>query len=166
MNFQALAVLMDCIREFNLRINSNLANKALPFLSEDTLEMINRYKENASISVFIEVVQYIFSDLSGKEKGQQIEIGMTLFSTRFEDLFNAFVMEEKKSPLLQITLDEENEVPEVFYKGEEIQLKRDILFHWETDSDVIGGLTYSIEHMEPGYIINRIERRVKGHACD
>jgi len=74
--------------------------------------------------------------------------------------------EEKKRPLLQIILDEENGVPKVFYKGEEIKLNREILFHWETDTEYMGGLTYSIENFEPGHIINRIERRVKGHACD
>lgn len=166
MNFQSLDVLMDCIREFSLRVNSNLADKALPFLSEDTHELINRYKENASTSAFIEVVQYIFSDLSKKEKQQQKEIGVNLFSTRFEDLFDLFISEEKKSPLLQIILDDENGIPEVFYKGEEINRKRDILFHWETDTIIPGGLTYAIEHVEPGHIVNRIERRVKGHACD
>ncbi|WP_182101835.1 hypothetical protein [Niallia taxi] len=74
--------------------------------------------------------------------------------------------EEKKQPLLQITLDDENGIPEVFYKGEEINRKRDILFHWETDTIIPGGLTYAIEHVDPGHIVNRIERRVKGHACD
>jgi len=72
----------------------------------------------------------------------------------------------KKVPLLSIELDEENGVPKVFYKGEEIKLNREIFFHWESDKDIAGGLTYSIEHVEPGLIVNRIERRVKGHACD
>ncbi|KLV27389.1 hypothetical protein ABW02_06875 [Niallia circulans] len=72
-----------------------------------------------------------------------------------------------KKPLLQITLDEENGVPKVFYKGEEIKLNREISFHWETSTDnYVGGLTYVIEHAEPNLIKNRIERRVKGHACD
>lgn len=71
-----------------------------------------------------------------------------------------------KKPLLQITLDEEKGVPKVFYKGEEIELNREIFFHWESDKAIAGGLTYSIEHVEPGLIVNRIERRVKGHACD
>lgn len=74
---------------------------------------------------------------------------------------------ECKQPLLQITLDEENGVPKVFYKGEEIKLNREISFHWETSSEhYTGGLTYVIEHAEPNLIVNRIERRVKGHACD
>ncbi|MCM3030373.1 hypothetical protein [Niallia sp. MER 6] len=73
----------------------------------------------------------------------------------------------KKVPLLSIELDEENGVPKVFYKGEEIKLKREISFHWESTTDYnVGGLTYLIEHVEPGCIVNRIERRVKGHACD
>lgn len=74
--------------------------------------------------------------------------------------------EEKKEPLLQITLDEEHGVPKVFYKGEEIKRNREFLLHWETDTEYMGGLTYLIEHVEPGCIVNRIERRVKGHACD
>ncbi|MEK4827836.1 hypothetical protein NSS71_25420 [Niallia sp. FSL W8-0951] len=73
---------------------------------------------------------------------------------------------EIKQSLLQITLDEENGVPKVFYKGEEIKLNREIFFHWESDKAIAGGLTYSIEHVEPGLVVNRIERRVKGHACD
>jgi len=74
---------------------------------------------------------------------------------------------EINQPLLQITLDEENGVPKVFYKGEEIELKREISFHWEKSSiNYVGGLTYVIEHTEPNLIVNRIERRVKGHACD
>ncbi|UQZ76841.1 hypothetical protein C2I17_21110 [Niallia circulans] len=71
-----------------------------------------------------------------------------------------------KQPLLQITLGEEKGVPKVIYKGEEIELNREIFFHWESDKAIAGGLTYSIEHVEPGLIVNRIERRVKGHACD
>jgi len=74
--------------------------------------------------------------------------------------------EEKKQPLLQIILDEEHGVPTEIYKGEEIKRNREILLHWETDTEYMGGLTYLIEHVEPGYIVNRIERRVKGHACD
>ena len=74
--------------------------------------------------------------------------------------------EEKKEPLLQIILDEEHGVPKVIYKGEEIKRNREILLHWETDTEYMGGLTYLIEHVEPGCIVNRIERRVKGHACD
>jgi hypothetical protein len=73
---------------------------------------------------------------------------------------------ESKQPLLQITLGEEKGVPKVIYKGEEIELNREIFFHWESDKAIAGGLTYSIEHVEPGLIVNRIERRVKGHACD
>ncbi|MBQ6447247.1 MAG: hypothetical protein IJJ10_07275, partial [Bacillus sp. (in: Bacteria)] len=73
----------------------------------------------------------------------------------------------KKVPLLSIELDEENGVPKVFYKGEEIKLNREIFFHWETTSSTdVGGLTYVIEHTEPNLVVNRIERRVKGHACD
>lgn len=74
---------------------------------------------------------------------------------------------EMKQPLLQIILDKENGVPKVFYKGEEIKLKREISFHWESTTDYnVGGLTYVIENAEPNLIMNRIERRVKGHACD
>jgi len=73
----------------------------------------------------------------------------------------------KKVPFLSIELDEENGVPKVFYKGEEIKLKREISFHWESTTDYnVGGLTYVIENTEPNLVMNRIERRVKGHACD
>lgn len=73
-------------------------------------------------------------------------------------------------PLLVIELENESAVPKVFYKGEEINLKCSVLFDWETDTSIPGGLTYAIEHggldsMGIPYI-NRIERRVKGHATD
>ncbi|UII58109.1 hypothetical protein LS684_21025 (plasmid) [Cytobacillus spongiae] len=69
------------------------------------------------------------------------------------------------SSLLKIELPDINSVPKVFYKGEEINLKQDVYFHWETDTEVPGGLTYSFQHYD-GEAISRIERKAKKHACD
>jgi|SRR5690625_417624 len=72
-------------------------------------------------------------------------------------------------PLLSIELQDETSVPKVFYKGEEVKLKTNVQFDWDTDTEYMGGLTYAIEHYEHGMVppvINRIERRVKGHAMD
>ncbi len=72
-----------------------------------------------------------------------------------------------RTSLLVIELQDESSAPKVFYKGEEIKLKANVFFDWETDTDVWGGLTYAIEHYEHGAVppaLNRIERRVKGHA--
>lgn len=72
--------------------------------------------------------------------------------------------------LLLIALESEVSVPKVFYKGEEINLKKEILFHWESKDDYgQGGLTYIIENALRGQgvpTVNRIERRIKDHACD
>lgn len=70
-------------------------------------------------------------------------------------------------PLLTIELQDETSAPKVFYKGEEVKLKQEVEFHWETDTDEYGGLSYAIEHAVEGKsrpTRNRIERRVKGHA--
>lgn len=74
----------------------------------------------------------------------------------------------KKEPLLVIELENETAEPKVFYKGEEITLKRNVFFEWDTDSTIPGGLSYGIEHYEQGKVplLNRIERKVKGHAMD
>ncbi|WP_440894959.1 hypothetical protein ACS127_10320 [Amphibacillus sp. Q70] len=75
----------------------------------------------------------------------------------------------KQQPLLTIELQDESSVPTVIYKGEEVKYKRNIRFDWETDTDQPGGLSYTIEHVETGNevpTINKIERRVKGHAFD
>jgi len=73
-----------------------------------------------------------------------------------------------KDKLLVIELDNESSVPKVFYKGEEINEKMHISFEWDTDTEYYGGLSYTIEHYEKGSypVINRIERRVKGHCID
>ncbi|MEK4148929.1 hypothetical protein NST02_17860 [Robertmurraya sp. FSL W8-0741] len=75
---------------------------------------------------------------------------------------------ENKHPLLVIELENESSVPKIIFKGKEVEEKREILFHWETDTSIPGGLTYAIEHAEKEncFATNRIERRVKGHACD
>lgn len=75
---------------------------------------------------------------------------------------------EKNNPLLVIELENESSVPKIIFKGKEVEGKREILFHWETDTSIPGGLTYAIEHAEKEncFATNRIERRVKGHACD
>jgi len=72
----------------------------------------------------------------------------------------------KEPALLTIELESETSVPKVFYKGEEITDKVSVSFDWETDTDVMGGLSYAIEHREKGSypVSNRIERRVKGHS--
>ena len=75
----------------------------------------------------------------------------------------------KPVPLLTIELQDETSVPKVFYKGEEIELKQHIFFDWDTDTDEFGGLTYAIEHIDKNKgcpVLNRIERRTKGHAFD
>lgn len=75
---------------------------------------------------------------------------------------------KEQKPLLTIELKDETSVPTVFYKGEEIKLKQNIFFDWETKGvDNQGGLTYVIEHavIDEGHaVINRLERRVNGHA--
>jgi hypothetical protein len=79
------------------------------------------------------------------------------------------MVEQDNKPLLVIKLENETDVPKVFYKGKEIGLKRHVYFDWETDTDEFGGLTYAIEHYVSGASLptsNRIERKVKGHACD
>lgn len=83
----------------------------------------------------------------------------------------AFEQMNKPEPLLTIELQDETSVPKVFYKGEEIHLKTNIIFDWETTTadPSEGGLTYAIEHYEHGKVptvLNRIERRVKGHATN
>lgn len=73
----------------------------------------------------------------------------------------------RKGNLLVIELKDETSVPKVFYKGEEIELKQNISFDWDTDTEFMGGLSYAIEHRvkDIGYpVTNIIERRVKGHA--
>lgn len=75
----------------------------------------------------------------------------------------------QKQQLLMIELEDETSAPKVFYKGEEITHKQNVFLEWDTDTDIMGGLTYSIEHADlgKGYpVTNRIERKVKGHACD
>lgn len=75
---------------------------------------------------------------------------------------------KKQQPLLTIELQDETSVPKVFYKGEEIKCKKHVYFDWDTNTDVLGGLSYVIEHAENNNypVVNRIERRVKGHAFD
>src|SRR5690625_2639752 len=76
---------------------------------------------------------------------------------------------KKETPLLRIILDESDSVPKVFYKGEEIKLKKEVIFHWETDTDVHGGTTIEIEHFVKGTKTpecNRIVNKFKSHVCD
>src|SRR5690625_1236588 len=76
---------------------------------------------------------------------------------------------EPIKPLLTIKLQDETSVPKVLYRGKEIEFKRNIFFDWDTDTNNYGGLTYAIEHIERDNdtpTVNRIERRVKGHATD
>src|SRR5699024_1490137 len=80
------------------------------------------------------------------------------------------VEEERKSkePLLTIELQDETSVPTVYHKGKEIKLKTNVKFEWEADTDELGGLTYYIEHYERTGVptLNKIERKIKGHAFD
>ena len=79
---------------------------------------------------------------------------------------HGFPLELEPESLLLIELESESSVPKVFYKGEEVTSKVHISFDWDTDTDVMGGLSYAIEHRETGSypVTNRIERRVKGHS--
>ncbi|MCY8122433.1 hypothetical protein P8860_21795 [Bacillus spizizenii] len=50
-------------------------------------------------------------------------------------------------PLLQITLDDINSIPEVYYKGEKITKRIKVSFDWETKTDQNeGGAKILIEH--------------------
>lgn len=71
----------------------------------------------------------------------------------------------KRNPLLTIELENDTSVPKVFYKGEEITNKINVQFDWETDTDIPGGVSYAIEHVEDKGV-NRIERKVRGHIFD
>ncbi|RBZ02105.1 hypothetical protein DSD26_00050 [Bacillus velezensis] len=52
-----------------------------------------------------------------------------------------------QEPLLQITLDEINSIPEVYYKGEKITKRIKVSFDWETKTDQNeGGTKILIEH--------------------
>lgn len=78
-------------------------------------------------------------------------------------------IEETNEPLLVIKLDDETAVPKVFYNGKQINHLVHVGIDWDTDTELLGGLTYAIEHVvtDEGYpVTNRIERRVKGHATD
>lgn len=77
-----------------------------------------------------------------------------------------FRLIDSEQPYLQITLDELDSVPKVIYKGEEIKLKQEVIFHWETDTDSPGGTTIEIEHAETGEEYpksNRVVERIKNH---
>ncbi len=98
-----------------------------------------------------------------------LHLGEELPSMR-EDVKHLLVYDEedKVIPLLQIELENETSVPKVTYQGKEVRFNRETLFHWETKSDYsMGGLTYTIEHIEnvgkqtPS--VNRIERRYYDH---
>lgn len=72
----------------------------------------------------------------------------------------------EKKPYLQITLDEIDSVPKVIYKGQEINLKQEVVFHWETGPESPGGMTIEIEHLVKELKIpksNRIVERIKSH---
>lgn len=78
-------------------------------------------------------------------------------------------MNETDRPLLTIELQDETSTPKVYYQGKEISHKKNVFFDWDTDTEVMGGLTYAIEYREvvKGYpVANLIERRVKGHTMD
>lgn len=101
------------------------------------------------------------------------EVQKKLMAKSKQDAFDAimygidFATTKDKTSLLVIELENERSVPKVFYKGEEIKLKTSVQFDWDTDTEYMGGLTYAIEHYEHGKVppvLNRIERRVKGHA--
>jgi len=71
-------------------------------------------------------------------------------------------------PLLTIELESETAVPKVFYKGEEITMKRHVSFEWDTsDERSRGGMSYEIEHFEKrkGHIsLNRMGREIDDHV--
>jgi len=70
-------------------------------------------------------------------------------------------------PLLTIVLDDIGSVPTVTYKGEEIKLKTNISFEWDTrDALNLGGTSYKVEHLEEGHgmnVLNVIEKRTNEH---
>jgi hypothetical protein len=77
----------------------------------------------------------------------------------------------KDNKLLVIELENEDAVPKVFYKGEEITDKVHVGFDWSTQTDKPhdGGLTYSIKHVDRNGSYpasNLIERRINGHVFD
>ncbi len=85
---------------------------------------------------------------------------------KYKHLKNEEIKGRCDKPYLQITLDELNSVPKVIYKGEEIKLKQEVIFHWETDTDEFGGTTIEIEHAEASCKYQkskRIEERIKSH---
>ncbi|WP_406589980.1 hypothetical protein [Bacillus atrophaeus] len=52
-----------------------------------------------------------------------------------------------KEPLLQITLDDTNSIPEVYYRGEKITERIKVSFDWETKTDQNeGGTSLFIKH--------------------
>lgn len=70
-------------------------------------------------------------------------------------------------PYLKIILDEVDSIPKVFYKGEEIKSKQEVIFHWETDTAMLGGTTIEIEYVQEscGYPKSkRSVERLKGHV--
>lgn len=77
-----------------------------------------------------------------------------------------FSLIDNEQPYLQIALDELDSTPKVIYKGEEVELKQEVIFHWETETDSPGGTTIEIEYVDPDnkYLKSkRIEERIKEH---
>lgn len=103
------------------------------------------------------------------EHRDEYVMGMDMSSAKDYSVVNTLseVNIVQVQPLLSITLDNEETVPKVIYKGKEITHKQSVSFEWETKTDVfMGGLTYAIEHIngdgkQP--VSNKIERRLRGH---
>lgn len=71
--------------------------------------------------------------------------------------------------LLEIKLNDEVSVPQVFYKGEEITKKVKVTFFWETDTEEYGGMRYMIEHVDENVNvpnIKMISHKTKGFCVE
>lgn len=150
--------------------------KKYPNVSErDFILILNEHAEINKINVysdgFVRETSYVMEldEEIADEYGLPCEIGLVPGNEGVIYYEKEDASTSVDDRLLVIELQDESSVPKVFYKGEEVKYKRNIYFDWNTDTDIDGGLTYAIEHVEIGNAqptVNRIERRVKGHATD
>lgn len=145
------------IKELELRLIE--AGRRLPAMREDIKGLLEKKNESVVSNLRVN----IHADTAGL-----IEKINTAFEKAVKDLSNDVTGREKDKALLVIELENEASVPKIIYKGKEIEGKREVVFHWETDTSIPGGLTYAIEHAEKDNRLstNRIERRLKGHVIE
>ena len=67
--------------------------------------------------------------------------------------FGKYKSNDRKN-LLVIELQDENSVPKVIYKGEEIHMKTKISFDWETRTDEYGGTHIGLEYFKKNKTAN------------